>query len=164
MVIGNIFQIENLRTRKSYLGRSLRMLNQIRNIFKKKDWNINDFRIKVLYTSISDNEKQVREELRIQYKRFLKQCDHSLNENIAKEKPLPKKPDKRINKPSPYSRKVLRVDNTGRPRAIFNSVSEASRITGCNKSLICKVCNNQLDYVKGKDSEGNLELYKFQYL
>lgn len=163
MMIGSVFKIIEIETGKCYVGRSTRMDYYIRKLFKKK-FNPKEYRIKVLFTSIG-NERQVRDELKVQYQRFLKQCDSSLDD-LTKKKPHPKpeKTDKRIGKPSPYAKKVIKVDDKGRPRALFNSVSEASRITGCNKSSIAKVCNNQLEYVKGKDAYGNIELYKFDWL
>lgn len=163
MVIGHVFQIIETSTGRSYIGRSTRTDYHLKQLFKKK-FNPRDFRVKILFTSIGD-EKQVRDELKVQYQRFLKQCDSSLND-LTKKKPQPKpeKVDKRIGKPSPFSKKVIKVDEEGRPRAIFSSVSEASRITGCNKASISKVCNNQMEYAKGKDLEGNIELYRFQWI
>lgn len=158
MTIGHVFQITEISTGKIYLEQSTRTEARIRHLFNKR-FDPNYHKVKILYTSIGDPE-QVRQELKVQFQRFQRQYNY---ETKPEDKVKPKKPDRRIGKPSPYSKKVLKVDDEGKPRALFNSVTEASRITGCNKSLISKVCNGERDYVEGRDAEGNKVICKFQW-
>ena len=162
MVIGHVFKIESLKDGKSHIGKSTHMETQIKKFFNSNGFTPDDWMIKVLYTSASTSKETVRQEFNVQYRRFKKQCD----EEIGKRYPQPKVPkeDGRIGKESPHSKKVIRVDDEGIPKAIFTSVTDASRITGCSKSSISAVCNGNIPVVERKDKNGVTTIYKFQWI